>query len=212
MSIKLKTYKFNKDLTNATISYKIDGVQAISKDGVWMSRADKPLHNLPEMPDGVYEAFIEDWSTSVSAVRTHDGALIDKKNLYRLDVLDDRLLMSAKMDVLTISMIKRELRAVLLVGYEGLCITSDQGHFKVKPVETHDVAVTSMVEGTGKHKGKMGALVTAMGKVGTGFTDKQRQEFWDDSPVGKIIEVESMMLTPKGKFRHPRYIRLRVDK
>lgn len=210
--MKLKTYKFDKELTSATISYKIDGVQAISKDGVWMSRASKPLYNLPDMPDGTYEVFLGDWAKSVSAVRTHEGLLIHKEDLYRLDIIDPRLINSVVVDVLSVDTIKLHMKNALQAGYEGLCITSDQGHFKVKPIETHDVTVIDMIEGAGKNIGKMGALVTSMGKVGTGFSDKDREYFWLNSPVGSIIEVESMMLTPNGKFRHPRFIRLRVDK
>ena len=61
----------------------------------------------------------------------------------------------------------------------------------------------------------MGALITEMGKVGTGFTDINR-EWWADPcrdlPVPYIIEVECMGLTKNGKFRHPRFKRIRWDK
>jgi len=59
----------------------------------------------------------------------------------------------------------------------------------------------------------MGALMTDMGKVGTGFTDMERQEWWikRNSRVGTVIEVECMQLTPDGLFRHPRFVRWRPD-
>jgi ATP-dependent DNA ligase len=66
----------------------------------------------------------------------------------------------------------------------------------------------------------MGALQTAMGKVGTGFTDEDREHFWDldwnRNPDGTfkpvMIEVSCMQLTPDGKFRHPAFERIRYDK
>jgi ATP-dependent DNA ligase len=81
------------------------------------------------------------------------------------------------------------------------------------------VTVTEIIEGTGKHKGRMGALMTPMGKVGTGFTDQERKEWWgrkallgNHPTLAWLIEVECMQLTPDGKFRHPRFLRIRYDK
>ncbi|MEE8597957.1 MAG: hypothetical protein V3S69_00265 [Dehalococcoidales bacterium] len=86
----------------------------------------------------------------------------------------------------------------------------------IKPSETHDVLVTDVIEGTGKYVGMMGALMTPMGKVGTGFTDADRKWFWDTRIVNKdlplLIEVECMSVTKNGKFRHARFKRIRWDK
>ena len=68
--MKLKTYKFDKTLTNCKVSLKIDGVQAIRENDGWLSRQGKPLYNLPDMPDGTYEVFLGSWEASVSAART----------------------------------------------------------------------------------------------------------------------------------------------
>lgn len=210
--MKLKVYKFDFDMTNVIISYKIDGVQAISTSGVWLSRAGKPLYNLPPMPDGVYEAYLGDWAKSVSAVRTHNGDTIPKEHLYRLDDIDERLLLMES-EVCCPTFIKSCMNMAIERGYEGLCVVCDQGHFKIKPIETHDVLVTGMVEGNGKHEGMLGALVTDKGKVGTGFTDAMRDHYWNThSLVGSMIEVKVMSLTPNGMFRHPVFIRVREDK
>ena len=58
----------------------------------------------------------------------------------------------------------------------------------------------------------MGALLTEYGKVGTGFTDAQRETFTKENSIGLLIEVEYMEMTGGLKFRHPRYIRIRHDK
>jgi ATP-dependent DNA ligase len=97
-------------------------------------------------------------------------------------------------------------------GYEGLMLRQGDKLLKVKPKETHDVPITGIQPGTGKHEGRMGALLTPMGKVGTGFTDEMRENFNDQRWIGIIIEVECMGLTPGGKFRHPRFVRVREDK
>ena len=245
----MKVYK-GQTLHNCRVSYKIDGVQAILKDGKWLSRAGKPLYNLPlhtyskelyspdpiYIPEGRYEVFLGDWSKSVSAVRTvkphkiagqhDDGSTIwiapDKipfKALYRLDEVDGRLFANngydgrfryTKIDcpIWVETMMKRALR----FGYEGLVLTADEGEFKVKPIVTYDVPVIDMIEGKGRNKGRLGALVTDMGNVGTGLTDLDRKIMWEVSLIGFTIEVECMELTPNGKFRHPRFVRIREDK
>lgn len=207
--MKLKAYKFDKVLSNCLVSRKIDGVRAIRSEGKWLSRAGKPLYNLPMALDGHYEAFINNWEDTVSAVRTIKGSPINSRHLYRLDVLDERLepvwYESLKPDT-----IKDFLQGAVDKGDEGICILSDQGHFKVKPVHTYDVEVIGAIDGKGRHIGRVGALITDMGNVGTGLTDKDREEFQRDWKG--IIEVACMGLTPSGKFRHPRFIRRRLDK
>jgi len=212
--LKFKTYRFDRDLTKAFMAYKIDGVQAIRQNGQWVSRAGKDLHNLPHMPDGIYEVYLGDWESSVSAVRTHKGKEISKEALYQLYPILDMRLFGGYPDgiILRPKEVKGLLDSAVRKGYEGLVIRSSEGLFKVKPVETHDVEVLEMIEGKGKNLGKAGALVTPMGKVGTGLTDAQRDQYFKNPPIGKIIEVEAMSLTPNGKFRHPRFVRERVDK
>jgi len=61
------------------------------------------------------------------------------------------------------------------------------------------------------------AIVTYKGKrvrVGSGFSDEQRQQFWanPNSIKGKIIEVQFHEETPDGSLRHPRFVRVREDK
>jgi len=94
-------------------------------------------------------------------------------------------------------------------GDEGLVIYQGEVSYKVKPRENHDVIVTGFTEGKGKYSGLVGALETNMGKV-SGMTDQQRADFTKELP--EVIEVECMGLTKNGKFRHPRFIRVRFDK
>lgn len=212
-SMLFKNYD-NKNIEKCDITIKVDGVRGHFKDGVWKSRAGKPLYNLPtNVEEGIYEIFLGNWEESLSACRTKVGKLIDENHLYKLypDV-DKRLVISSNVSNVTKEDIDQHLKKVLGNGYEGLVIRCECVFYKVKPTYTLDVKVTGWLEGKGKHAGRMGALLTPLGKVGTGFTDQQRERYTKDFVVGNIIEVDCMELTPKGQFRHPRFIRLRLDK
>jgi hypothetical protein len=171
-----------------------------------LSRAGKPLYNIPKL-HLVCEVFLGSWEATVSAVRTQEFTPIDPNHLYSLDPIDSRLLIG-KWDTLSSQDVAKMMYEAVNKGYEGLVIESNKLLYKVKPVETFDVKVDAVIAGKGRLNGKMGALVTSMGNVGTGFTDEQR----DLDYLDKIIEVEAMSLTPSGKFRHPRFIRIREDK
>lgn len=94
---------------------------------------------------------------------------------------------------------------------------------KWKPTITVDLTVMSLEAGTGRNTGRLGALVcegedqgrSIRVNVGSGFTDKDRTEYWQahDSIVGQIVEVEADAVTQNqdGTFslRFPRFVRFR---
>lgn len=96
-----------------------------------------------------------------------------------------------------------------------------KGVGKMKAEEEADLIVVGWEPGTGKHEGRVGALVaeTADGllrvKVGTGFSDEQRE--LDNCYVGKIITVKyNQIITDKKKTTAslflPRFVEVRNDK
>ena len=113
-------------------------------------------------------------------------------------------------------------------GLEGVMVKTMDGDYrigkrsiqvlKVKKHDTLDLPVFGVEEGTGKYVGMLGALVVRHnGKricVGTGFTDEQRELFWQDRAeiVGMTAEVGFMEITAAGSLRHPSFIRMREDK
>ena len=118
-------------------------------------------------------------------------------------------------------------KQVLEKGGEGLMLRSASMMYtpkrtkdllKVKPIEDSEAIITNMTEGTGKDSGRMGALVVHLKnnvskkfKIGTGFTDALRQNFWNkkNSYIGKTVTFTHKGLTNAGKPRHAAYLRLR---
>lgn len=193
---------------------KLDGVRALVIDNKVVSRSGKPLFNLDfllqtNLTD--VEVFLGSWETTVSAVRSFDSVPITLDSIYSLDPLDSRLYLTSVPDP-SEEFIFQKLSSVLTTGAEGLVLRQQNNWLKVKPFETYDIEVTGVIPGKGKYEGKLGAFITNMGNVGTGLTDNQRQFFQENTPIGSVIEVECMSLTPSGKFRHPRFKRQRVDK
>lgn len=211
--IKAKDWS-GEDLKGVWLStYKLDGVRVIVKDGVATSRSGKPLYNIPwKLIDGDYECYVDDdFKSTISAVRSHAPIMIDVGDFYRLDPIAYRLIESVLKDPTAIE-IRTILKRVVDFGYEGLVLRQGDTWLKVKPHVTYDLKVVGYQEGKGKHTGRMGALITEMGKVGTGFTDEDRERFTEDYIIGKVIELRGMQVTEAGKLRHPRFIRERLDK
>lgn len=193
------------------LSTKLDGVRMLrDEDGNPVSRAGKPLYNLEHIDKAIVDAeiYCGSWERTITAVRTKDGAPVDPFNVYSLNPLDKRLFIGEFVD-LHFSEVWGFLDTIVNMGYEGLVAQQGDKIVKIKKVETYDEVVTEILTGKGRLKKKMGAVMTSKGKVGTGFTDEERD---GRIQIGTVIEVESMGLTPGGKFRHPRFKRIRWDK
>ena len=84
---------------------------------------------------------------------------------------------------------------------------------KVKEGKDDEAIVTGHEAGKGKHAGRMGALMCKLRsgktfKVGTGFTDAEREA---PPPVGTVITFNYFELTNDGVPRFPSYSRVRPD-
>lgn len=119
-------------------------------------------------------------------------------------------------------------------GYEGAMVKLMNGEYwfrrhwtwmKLKHTDTFDVRIIGIIEGEGKYVGMLGAfycevfddatdLVCGYVKVGGGFSDQERADFWNSWPAMKdtYIEVEAQERTPDGSLRHPRFLKVRNDK
>lgn len=127
--------------------------------------------------------------------------------------------------------------AVIKAGHEGLIVkalnsTYEPGKssqwLKIKPYDTMDLTIVDCIEGLGKYAGMLGCFVCE-GKledgskvftdVGSGFTDEQRQKFWEDriKLVGITVEIEYQEITQQDRYgdkslRFPIFKCLRLDK
>ena len=92
-----------------------------------------------------------------------------------------------------------------------------------KPFIEVSLEITDVEEGTGKNVGRLGALVCSgvddgkeiVVNVGSGFTDDDRIEFWNNRATlpGQIVEVRADAITQNQdgtySLRFPRFLRFR---
>lgn len=114
-------------------------------------------------------------------------------------------------------------------GREGLMYYQDKVYenkrtaniLKVKKKYTSDLKVIGFIEGNGKYKGKLGALVLDYKgyELGcSGMSDEQRLEIWNnqDKYLGVIAEVEHEQQSTNEKgglsVEYPAFIQWRFDK
>ena len=89
---------------------------------------------------------------------------------------------------------------------------------KVKEFHDVDLPIIGLEEGTGRHAGRLGAVKIEFNgvavKVGSGFSDEEREQVWNDqeSFVGRIIEVRYQEVTPDGSLRFPTFVCFRNDR
>jgi DNA ligase-1 len=115
-----------------------------------------------------------------------------------------------------------ELARVEELGGEGVMLRKPGSRYvagrsdtllKVKSFLDSEARVVGHQAGTGKHAGRLGALLVELPngtrfKVGTGMSDAERK---DPPEVGEIVTVRYQELTDAGVPRFPSYIGVRED-
>ena len=117
-------------------------------------------------------------------------------------------------------------------GFEGIMIKDVDAVYeckrsvswlKMKPFIEVSLEITHVEEGTGKNEGRLGAFVCSGNdddrdirvNVGSGFSDPDRIEFWDnrDNLPRQIVEVRADAITQNQdgtySLRFPRFLRFR---
>ena len=112
-------------------------------------------------------------------------------------------------------------------GYEGAMIKDPTAPYKfgrsyavMKLKDFHDVdlKIAGFAEGTGRHTGKLGAvMVNYQGvdvQVGSGFSDDLRKQIWNhkDDFINRVIEIRYQEVTPDGSLRFPTFVCFRNDR
>ena len=110
-------------------------------------------------------------------------------------------------------------------GGEGVVLKRKDGLYykdtwlKDKAFESHEAKIVGVLPGGGKYSESMGVLLVEhpenqeVSKVGTGFTDQERDYFWEnrEKVIGQTILVDAHETTSGGKLRGPRYMGTHSD-
>ena len=118
--------------------------------------------------------------------------------------------------------LRDELHRVETLGGEGLMLRRPQSLYevgrsssllKVKTFHDTEARVVGHAPGTGKHKGRLGALVVELAdgtrfNIGTGFSDAERE---NPPKIGAVITFRYQELTKDGVPRFPSFVGERID-
>ena len=118
--------------------------------------------------------------------------------------------------------LREELARVEALGGEGLMLRQPKSPYaigrsttllKVKTFHDAEARVVGHADGTGKHKGRLGALICELPggtrfNVGTGFSDAEREK---PPKIGSVITFRYQELSDDGVPRFPSYVGERID-
>lgn len=227
---KAITYTGQKIKGPVDISYKIDGVRLLHRDGRIVTRNNKTPPGLYQsltwqaidkiQTEGDVELFTGKFKDVQGPISQLDPVAdqFTPEHIYPLDELDPRLYISTVPEIEKDCMhIGTLLDQAVRSGYEGLVLRTADKWYRVKPKATADVRITGFFEQLDKNKkpkDQLGGFTTNYGNV-TAFTEELRQELWDNPEryVGRMMEVEYKELYDTGSFRYAvKFIRFRDDK
>ncbi len=118
--------------------------------------------------------------------------------------------------------LKAELARIEALGGEGLMLRQPGSPYevgrsltllKVKSFLDDEATVLEHLAGSGRHKGRLGALLVELANgtrfaVGTGFSDAERD---NPPPLGSVITFRYQELSDGGVPRFPSYVGVRAD-
>lgn len=150
---------------------------------------------------------------------------IEKRNLHNIEVV------KVVYQGTDQSQIDKWLDYAVEHDWEGCMINKDATYkckrtmdlIKVKRFYTMDLKVVDVLEGDGRLKGTLGALVVEFKgntvNVGSGYSDEQRTEIWNNKEhmIGKIVEIKYKEITSDKKtglesLQFPVFVQIRNDK
>ena len=183
--------------------------------------------------DGTYLALfdflpLEEWDSKVSKMSCDARFKTLRKRLKNSNV---NLNLVNSVERVTTSTKFSEIKSVhdhyVNQGFEGAMIKDcnasykfGRGHeiMKLKAFHDVDLPIVGLIEGTGKHAGKLGSFQVEFNgvevQVGSGLTDVLREQVWSnpDAFVNRVIEVRYQEVTPDGSLRFPTFVCFRNDR
>jgi DNA ligase-1 len=118
--------------------------------------------------------------------------------------------------------LREELARIEALGGEGLMLRQPGSRYeagrsptllKVKTFHDAEARVVEHLAGSGRHKGRLGALAVELPdgtsfSIGTGFSDAQRE---NPPAIGSVVTFRYQELSDRGVPRFPSFVRLRQD-
>ena len=108
----------------------------------------------------------------------------------------------------------------IVLRHPTLSYTEGRSHnlLKVKKLYTSVFTITSLNKGTGKYANTLGSInithlidgKTINARIGTGFTEAERTNIWNNQAgyLGKDVEIMYMGITSAGSLRQPVFLRI----
>jgi len=202
---------FDGELTSGNFNSSVSAVKRKSEQN------DSTVYNIFDYLDP------DEWKTPVNSWRQRRFKLTE---MFRAGT-PSGLVLTPAYDLSSEADAFKYYNQFLNLGYEGGIVKNARGIYrfsrhrdwmKLKETNDADLRVESLVEGEGKYRGMLGAAIVFYNNkrvsVGSGFSDEQRELFWQNSNLilKKVIEIHYHQVTPEGSLRHPRFIKIREDK
>jgi len=179
---------------------------------------------LPDFQRGYWNAQLDKRIAGLEKIRTDLGNTAAVKIMPGIEVDMD---VGEGHDIM-----RRFAEDAVVEGYEGIMIKALGAPYeckrstfwmKWKPTITVDLAIVGFEPGTGRNTGRLGAIICEgedQGRrihvnVGSGFTDAQRDEFWQtrSTLMGVVTEVQADVVSQNQdgtySLRFPRFVRFR---
>jgi len=203
----MKQAQRKSDVETTDMVYSVFDVMPLAdfERGFWNAQQHKRLAMLEQ-----YRAVFD----STDCVRLMNGIEVDLDTAEGHDIM------------------RRYAEDSVAAGFEGIMI-KDLGApyecrrstfwMKWKPTITVDLNIVGFEEGTGRNKGRLGAIICEgvdndrriNVNVGSGLSDANRDEYWSarDQLLGNVVEVEADAVTQNQdgtySLRFPRFVRFR---
>lgn len=126
-----------------------------------------------------------------------------------------------------VSEVQEHFKSITGQGLEGIvlksrnniwCNTRPNDQIKFKLEKDCDLKIVDMIEGKGKYAKKLGALLCESKdgglcvSVGSGFSDEQRANLWNEKLIGQIVEVKyNELIDSKGRDEKSLFLPIFVD-
>lgn len=176
------------------------------------------IRNTEPVPNAIYNIFDTQNKYQTMAERTADLSCLHECNFVKII---EKVLVEGELELTKLH------NNLLEQGYEGTVVYDPKSMYEDKrsydwmrivPIKSEDCKVIGFEEGKGRLAGTLGKIIVDFKgkscKVGTGFSDLQRNDIWfnQEKYINVIAECEYKELSKNGIMRQPRFKGFRYDK